>query len=277
MFLAPGQLVDRYRVEDAVSDAELAEVYRVTHTWLGSSHALKLLNVSASEPLRDALLAEGRTMAGLGHPNLVRVTDAFAVGAVPAIVMDWVDGASLADLLAEQTTALPIGWCVAMFDGILAGVGHAHQSGVVHRDLKPENVLLARTDEGLVPRVADFGMAKVRDRPGLSQLYLRFGTPEYMAPEVIAEARSADPRADLFALGVILYELLTRALPFDGENPAQVMQAVLAGTYTDPAALRPELPPGLVGLVRSLLATDRDDRPATCREVRRALVPFRQA
>jgi eukaryotic-like serine/threonine-protein kinase len=275
MMLGVGEVVDRYRVDARVSDAEVAEVYRVTHSWLGSSHALKLLNVQANDGLREALLAEGRTMAGLGHPNLVRVTDALAIHGMPALVMDWVDGPALADWLADLEGMLPVPTVVALLDGILAGVGHAHRAGVIHRDLKPENVLLARTPEGLVPRVADFGMAKVRNQRGLSVLYARFGTPEYMAPETISDTGRADHRADLFALGVILYELLTRRLPFDGDNPAVVMKAVLSGKYIDPLVLRPDLPAGVVAMVHALLAPDREQRPATCREVRTALIPYR--
>ncbi|MBA2321692.1 MAG: serine/threonine protein kinase [Deltaproteobacteria bacterium] len=275
MLLAPGQLVERYRIEELVADADLTEVYRVTHTWLGSSHALKLLDLDGSDALRQALLAEGRTMAGLGHPNLVRVTDALGIGDLPALVMDWVDGPSLAAWLADRRAPVPVATAVALFDGILAGVGHAHRHGVLHRDLKPENVLLARTADGLVPRVADFGIAKVRDRPGLSAVYMRFGTPEYMPPEAIDGRAPTDARADLFALGVVLYELLTGRLPFDGEDPSVVTKAVLKGTFEDPATLRPELAPALVALIRALLASDPDARPASCRAVRAALTDIR--
>ncbi len=268
MLLTTGVEVDRYRVEEIVTDAGHAEVYRVRHVWLGTPHAMKLLNLANNAVIREALLTEGRTMASLGHPNLVRVTDALVVHGLPALIMDWVDGPSLADWLGTRRGPVPVDAALRVFDGILAGLHHAHRAGVVHRDLKPENVMLARTPEGLVPRITDFGMAKVYGQPGLSMMYSSFGTPEYMAPEQIVSPASVDDRADLWGLGCILYELLTGELAFDEDNPAKTLQRVAKGIYRSPVELRPDLPAPLVDLIRSLLQVDRARRPASCREVR---------
>ncbi len=271
MTLQPGQRVDRYRVEEVVSDGEFAEVYRVTHVEIGSSHALKLLAAGASEADQAALREEGRILAALAHPNLVRATDAIAVEGQPGLVLDWVNGPSLADFLANRREPLGVPAALGLFDGVLGGVGHAHRCGVLHRDLKPENILLARTSSGLVPRVADFGMAIAFDPPGPTPSPPRRGTPEYLAPELHSGEAVADPRADLFALGAILYELLTGALPFDGDSPAAVLATIRAGQFTDTLLLRRDLPETIAAMVRTLLASNPDNRPASAEVVRRAL------
>jgi serine/threonine-protein kinase len=268
LLLTAGSRVERYQVEALVSDAGNAEVYRVRHAWLGSLHALKLINLTANQALRTALLVEGRAMAVMNHPNLVRVTDALPVEDLPALIMDWVEGPSLADWLADRTRPASFGNALRLFDGILAGMDHAHRQGVIHRDLKPENVLLANTADGIVPRVSDFGMAKVFGQPGLSMTFRRFGTPEYMAPEQIASPSGVDVRADLWALGCILYELVTGSLAFEADDPRAAFERIERGSYVAPRKLRSDLPAPFAALISDLLQVDRDRRPASCREVR---------
>jgi serine/threonine protein kinase len=261
-----GDTVDRYRIEAVLSRAERVEVYKGRHLWLDGAHALKRVSFDAGPSRWDSLMAAGRAMALLQHPNLVRATDAFSADGLPVLVMDFVDGPTLADFLADHDDPLPLPIALRLFDGILAGVGHAHRAGWIHRDLKPENILLDRTPAGLVPKVTDFAHAAGFEGPAPA-----LGTPGYQSPEQQQEGVEIDERSDLWALGCILYELLTLRLAFDGEDDAETAADVAAGRYDDPRLHRPELPEPLRRLVAELLAVDPARRPASCEAVRERL------
>lgn len=256
-------IVERYRVEGVIARGGMAVVYRVKHLQLGSTHALKLLH--GLDPLvRDRLLREGRVQADMRHPNLVPVTDVVAVGGQPGLIMDFVRGPSLDVLLARRRLTLE--QIDLLAQGILAGVAEAHRHGVFHRDLKPANILLEVGSDRLIPKVADFGLAKVlhgqddlRTRSGVS-----LGTPAYMAPEQIRGARHVDQRADVWSLGAVFYEMISGVRPFDGPDNLAIMQAVGLGRYRPLRDFVPGVPDRMERAVVGALHVEPGDRFADC-------------
>ena len=272
MKLAPDEVFERYRVEAEVGCGGMATVYRVRHTQLGSTHALKVLDVQ-HPAVRRRLLAEGRIQASLRHANIVSVTDVIEVNGQPGLVMDYVDGPALDHWLAEHRPSLDE--ALGIFRGVLAGVARAHQKGVVHRDLKPANVLLETADDVLVPRVTDFGLVKFleTDSPELraTRSGLAMGTPAYMAPEQVEDSKTVDQRADVWALGCLLYELVTGKSPFDGPTLLAIFARLSTGDYPPPESMVPDLPPAVGHAIRAALVHDRELRVADCTKLKAIL------
>ncbi len=266
--LEPGREVDRYQVQELLGEGGMAEVYLVRHRTLGSLHALKVLKFEMPG-LTARLVQEGKVQASLRHPNVVAVTDVIEVSGKPGLVMEYVSGPTLAQWLASTQPTLEE--AEGIFLGILAGVAKAHRIGLVHRDLKPGNVLLEVTDEGLVPKVADFGLVKLLDEQGgrtRTRSGLPMGTPAYMAPEQVRDAASVDQRADVFALGCILYELVVGLPPYDAADALTIFAKLAKGEYSAAESLVPTLPERFRRAIRGALAHDRDDRIADCATLR---------
>lgn len=255
----------------------MATVYLVRHVDLGTAYAMKVLHVPAAA-IQQRLLLEGRVQSRLRHANLVAVTDMVDVESAPGLVMEWVAGPPLDQWL--QHTRLSWPQADALARGILAGVAHAHAHGLVHRDLKPANVLLALEPTGVVPKVSDFGLAKLlsTDEGGPSQTRsgIAMGSPAYMSPEQIRDARRVDQRADVFALGAVLYELATGIRAFGGGGDAlEIFDHIRRGAFRDPRELAPELPESCATLIERCLSIDRDDRPADAAAVLEAWIADR--
>jgi tRNA A-37 threonylcarbamoyl transferase component Bud32 len=260
--LQPGDLVERYRVEAVLGQGGTARVYRVRHTTLGTVHALKVLTLDHAG-IRSRLLAEGQVQARMTHPNLVPVRDVLEVEGAPALLMDFVPGRSLQVRLGQGP--LSVEKALPMFRGVVSGVGYAHGMGLVHRDLKPANVLLDESEDPPVPRVADFGLVRVLDLPEgatrATQVGMAMGTPGYMAPEQLRDARSVDQRADIFALGALFYCMLTGRPPFAGGDMLALMNDAAAGNY-EPLSetLGDGVPPAICHAVDGCLRPDPDAR-----------------
>jgi len=266
--LQPGAEIERYHVQGIIGRGGQATVYLVRHRTLETLHALKVLTVSSST-IRQRLIREGRVQARLAHPNVVPVTDVLEIDGSPGLLMPYIDGPTLAQLMA--TRAVAVDEAEALFRGILDGMEHAHALGVIHRDLKPSNVLLSDTPTGLVPQIADFGVAKAfesEDGSGQTRTGVAMGTPSYMAPEQIRDAKNVDLRADIFALGSILYELLCGRMAFSGDDLLDTLNAVASGSFTPPKELVADLPERLDRTIHACLSVDRDARPADCTALR---------
>ncbi len=263
--LTAGQLVDRYEVQALLGQGGMAAVYRVRHTQLEVDRALKVVTVG-HPGLRQRLLLEGRVQASLSHPNLVGVTDVLEVGGQPGLLMEYVAGPTLQQWLASYTPSLEE--ALSLFRDIASGVGYAHASDLIHRDLKPANVLLLRRGNELVGKVADFGLAKVLvdelGEPGATRTGMGMGTPAYMAPEQIRDAKRVDQRGDIFALGCILYELTTGRQAFQGDDILSLLSSVAAGRFTSPRELVPDMPDAVASIINDCLVVDRDARIASC-------------
>jgi serine/threonine protein kinase len=272
---APGDTLDRFTVEELLGRGGMASVYRVRHVALGSLHALKVLDLPHAS-IRDRLKLEGRLQAQLAHPHIVTVTDMIEVEGAPGLIMEYVPGPSL-DVWLKQNDRPDPATIDLIFRPVLDAVIHAHRRELVHRDLKPGNVLVQVVDGRLVPKVSDFGLAKLLGEGDSGHKPTRtgfaMGTPGYMAPEQIRSAKHADQRADVFALGCILYEMWCGAPPFRGDSVYDVLVSIEAREYTRPRALRPDMPDSVERAVLACLEPDPDKRLPSAQALRDALYP----
>jgi serine/threonine protein kinase/tetratricopeptide (TPR) repeat protein len=268
--IAVGAVIsDRFVVLGRIGAGAVAVVYLVRHLQLGSLHAIKVLLIPTPF-VQQRLLQEGRLQSTLRDPHVVAVTDVVDVEGAPGLVMDFVRGPSLERLL--QHIHFDPHQAIAVGAGILAGMRAAHQAGMVHRDLKPANVLVDVTDTQLVPKIADFGLAKILhsdESAGLTATRTgsTLGTPAYMAPEQIRDARNVDERADIFALGCLLYELLTGHRAFPGDDLLDLFDRIRDGRYRAVRSLSPEVPQWLEAVVDDALRPDRDERIGSVAEL----------
>ncbi|MCB9674794.1 MAG: protein kinase [Alphaproteobacteria bacterium] len=266
--LTVGSSVEKYVVEGVLGQGGMARVYRVRHRTLDTVHALKILT-SGSAAIKKRALQEGRVQAGLRHTNIVSVTDVLDLPSGPGLILEFVNGSDL-EVLVERRKKLTIPQIDQLMAGILRGVAFAHHHGLVHRDLKPANILLAVQGNQLVPKVADFGLVKdTVGGLGSTRTGVAMGTPRYMSPEQIRDAKHVDQRTDIFALGAILYFLVTGRpahAPFT-DDVFEVFSAVVEGKRTPASELRPDAPARMLDAIEGALQSDRDERFGTVEEM----------
>ena len=261
--ITPGTIVGAYEVESRVGEGGAATVYRVRHGRLGSTHALKVLHIGGPSQ-RRRLLAEGQAQAALSHPNLVSVTDVVESDEHVALVMEYVEGIPLDQELLRRR--LGFDEAEALFRGIVSGVAFAHAAGLVHRDLKPSNVLLRRIGDELIPKVTDFGLAKaLRADQSHTRTGTFMGTPPYAPPEQIRDAKDVDARGDVWALGCLLYELLSGQRAYPQATIIEVYESICKGTRPPLLQVEPNAPERLARLAEACLSIERDQRPADAR------------
>ncbi|WP_405853152.1 Stk1 family PASTA domain-containing Ser/Thr kinase [Streptomyces sp. NBC_00090] len=270
-----GRLLDgRYRVDARIAVGGMATVYRAVDTRLDRVLALKVMHpaLATDAAFVERFIREAKSVARLAHPNVVGVFDQGAEGAYVYLAMEYVAGCTLRDVLRERGALAPRA-ALDILEPVLAALGAAHRAGFVHRDMKPENVLIG--DDGRV-KVADFGLVRaVGSATATTGSVL--GTVSYLAPEQI-EHGTADTRADVYACGVVLYEMLTGAKPHAGDTPAQVLYQHLHTDVPAPSATVPGLALELDDLVAAATARNPEVRPhdavallALLREARAAL------
>jgi hypothetical protein len=266
----------RYRILRELGRGGMGVVYHAEQTMMDRQVAIKVISGSllASADALERFRREVRAAARLVHPNIVVAYDAEQAGDLHMLVMEFVPGQTLAQVLQQKGT-LPVALACHYVRQAALGLQHAFEQGMVHRDIKPQNLML--TPKGQV-KVLDFGLAKLASErgggQGLTAVNAYMGTPEYSAPEQAADARDADIRADLYSLGCTLYCLLAGRPPFQGGTAVQTILAHLDQAPRPLPEVRPEVPAGLWAIVARLLAKDKAQRYQKPVEVAQALAPF---
>ncbi|MDT0461640.1 Stk1 family PASTA domain-containing Ser/Thr kinase [Streptomyces gibsoniae] len=253
-----GQVLDgRYRVDARIAIGGMATVYRALDIRLDRVLALKVMHpaLAADATFVERFIREAKSVARLAHPNVVQVFDQGADGSYVYLAMEYIAGCTLRDVLRERGALQPRA-ALDILEPVLAALGAAHRAGFVHRDMKPENVLIG--DDGRV-KVADFGLVRAVDTV-TNTTGAVLGTVSYLAPEQI-EHGTADPRVDVYACGVVLYEMLTGAKPHGGDSPAQVLYQHLNEDVPPPSAAVPGLAIELDELVTAATARNPELRP----------------
>jgi serine/threonine-protein kinase len=266
-----GTLFDgRYQVVRKLGAGGMANVYLAEDQELGRPVAIKILNDrhAGDEQFVERFRREAKNAAALSHPNIVSIYDRGEAEGTYYIAMEYLDGRSLKELIVQRGPA-PITVSVEYARQILSALRFAHRHGIVHRDIKPHNVLVDA--EGRV-KVTDFGIA----RAGVSQMTEAgsiVGTAQYLSPEQ-ARGTDVDQRSDLYSLGIVLYELLTGTLPFNGDTPVEIAMKHLSTIPEAPSAKRPDVPRDLDLIVTRALAKDPDDRYQSAEEMNADLERF---
>jgi serine/threonine-protein kinase len=283
--LAEGTLVgERYRIAGVIGEGSQSVVYRAERASGGGPVALKVIHrhLCGDAQLSRRFQREAKILRGLQGEHIVKLLDVVEEEGLFAIALEHVEGTSLEAML-EERAPLDLGLAIEITLQICAALGAAHASGIVHRDLKPANVLVERAAGGSIPRVCvkvvDFGLGKILKgdmSTGLTDLGMIFGTPEYMSPEQ-ARGDEVDARADLYAAGVILYQMTTGVVPFTGETPIAIMDAHMTQDPRPPRSARPDasITPPLEKVMLRALAKDPAQRYATARELAQAIAAAR--
>lgn len=265
-------LKDRYVLEDMIGSGGMAVVYRATDRVTGNDVAVKILKDEfvADEQFRRRFLNESRAISMLRHRNIVSVIDFEFEGNLQYIVMEYIDGITLKDFIRTQK-AIPYTIAIKITMQILSALQHAHERGIIHRDIKPQNIMVLR--DGSV-KVADFGIACLANSANtLTQEAL--GSVHYMSPEQ-ARGDRTDARSDIYSAGVVLYEMLTGRLPFEGDNAVSVAIQHLSSVPLSPREINPDVPEALELICMKAMASDLEKRYASADEMLADLEEFRK-
>ncbi len=268
-------LLGRYRIEEKLGEGGMATVYLARHALVDRLVAIKILNdnLSKDPKLRERFRREARNASAIQHPHVIEIHDYGETEEdVPFLVMELLEGEPLSARIARG--ALPPDEAARIGLQVARGLARAHDLDVIHRDLKPDNIFLARSAEGEEhAKILDFGIARSLHDERLTRAGELFGTPQYMAPERIADA-DAGPSADIYSLGVILYEMLSGAPPFQGDVLTALLLAHLNQAPEPLSRRAPGIPEELERLVMRLLAKKPEERPVDAHEVARELERF---
>jgi serine/threonine-protein kinase len=258
----------RYHITERIAVGGMGEVYLAHDAVLAREVAIKVLHrsLSGDQGFVDRFRREARAAATLNHPNIVTVYDWGAVDGIYYMVMEYVHGRSVREILNARGALAPA-QAAAVLDQTLAALEHAHAKGIVHRDLKPENILI--TTEGVV-KLTDLGLARAFADAKSTRAGAVTGTVQYLSPEQI-RGEPADPRSDLYALGIVGYELLTDRLPFTGETPMAIAYKHLSDRVPAPSEAVAAVPHDLDGFIASATDPDREMRPESAAAMRRDL------
>ncbi|MGH2410415.1 MAG: protein kinase domain-containing protein, partial [Chloroflexota bacterium] len=259
----------RYRIEAQIADGGMARVYRATDTRLDRLVAIKVLReqFTSQEEFVIRFRQEARMAAGLAHPNIVGVYDVGEEDGLHYMVMEFVEGETLKDVIAREAP-MAIDAVIPVMRQLGAALDYAHDHVVIHRDIKPENILLTTRRE---VKVSDFGIARALAGAGMTATGTILGSVSYFSPEQ-ASGQPAIAESDLYAAGMVLYEMLTRHLPFAGPNPVAVAMAQVNDEPLSPRGFRPDLSPAVAAVVLKAIAKNPTDRYHSGYELVTALV-----
>jgi hypothetical protein len=267
-------LDDRYRIEAMIAEGGMAVLYRAHQIGMDRTVAIKIMlpTVTPNSQAAERFAQECKLAARLSHPNIVSVYDVGMIGPRQAyLVMEYIDGISLSNELSQNGPPSPA-TAITIISQVLKGLEEAHSAGIIHRDLKPDNILLQKkSHRSDWVKIVDFGIANLADRSKrLTKTGSFIGTPAYMSPEQF-RGKALDTRVDLYSIGLVLYEILTGEVPFEGETPDVVMMKHLIDEPLPVTQLRPHLPACLDPIIIKALAKDPAHRFQTAAEFREAL------
>jgi eukaryotic-like serine/threonine-protein kinase len=279
--LATGAVfAERYRLEQHLGSGGMGVVWAARCTDTGESVALKFMRTDDDgDSSRRRFLREARAASSIRHPNVVSILEVLDLSDAPVIVMERLSGESLADRLARDGP-MELSEAAALLLPVVSAVSAAHALGIVHRDLKPDNIFIAKGDGGATTKVLDFGIAKILGSHAAAAATAHatttgavLGTPVYMPPEQVFGEKDIDHRADIWSLGMILYETLTGVLPTRADNVGQIIKLILTRDDWRLDEVAPDLPTDVVDLVRRMLSRARERRPPLT-EVARVLTRY---
>jgi len=292
MSLAPGTRLGPYEIQSTLGAGGMGEVYRARDSRLDRTVAIKVLpsHVAADPTLKQRFEREARTLAALSHPHICPVFDVGQQDGIDYLVMEYLEGQTLADRLARaggpKGPALRVEDALRYAIEVADALDKAHRKGIVHRDLKPGNIMLTRSGGSSGPAIAkllDFGLAKLQPTGAIAGPSMAatvtspltghgtiLGTLQYMAPEQL-EGKDADARTDIFAFGAVLYETIAARKAFEGTSQASLISAIMSADPRPLSASQPLTPPLLDHLVQRCLAKDPDERWQTASDVMREL------
>ena len=260
----------RYLIQSELGRGAMGVVYKATDPMLGRTVAVKTVNMALEQDGADKyearFLQEARAAGGLNHPNIVTVYDVGRSGEVAFMAMEFLEGVELRTLIGEGRP-MAVSQAVSIAAQVAEGLAYAHEHGVVHRDIKPANIMVSAAAP---VKITDFGIARMRTSSDLTQTGMMLGSPKYMSPEQVIGKR-ADHRSDIFSLGVILYEMLTGAAPFNGDNVTSLMYQIVNFAPPAPGAVNGAVPELLDYIVAKMLAKPLEERYQGAHEVARDL------
>jgi serine/threonine protein kinase len=272
-----GTLVGRYEIGSELGRGAMGVVYRARDPRIDRTVAIKTVSLLGLEPdaeqeYRERFVIEARAAGRLSHPRIVTIFDVAEdpYTLTPYIVMEYVSGRSLEEVLCTENGTLPLDTALQVTQELAEALDYAHAQGIVHRDVKPSNIIMAEDGH---PKIADFGIAKL-NAPDLPQTGRTLGTPAYMSPEQL-KGDPVDGRSDLFSLGVVLYQLLTRHRPFQGNSTRTISFKVVNRDPVPATALNAELCPELGHVIARAIAKDPSQRYQTGMEMARDLQDLR--
>ena len=270
-----GKMLDnRYEILEVIGAGGMAVVYRAYCHRLKRFVAVKILKreLAADAEFRRRFHEEAQAVAMLSHPNIVAVYDISRGDELDYIVMELIEGITLKQYMEKKKGV--IGWRESLYfiTQIVRALGHAHSRGIIHRDIKPQNIMVLR--DGTV-KVADFGIARIVSAAQKTMTQEVLGSVHYISPEQ-ARGSHIDARADIYSAGVVLYEMLTGRLPFDGDTPVAVALQHINATPLSPTEINPEIPVGLEEITMKAMASRIDQRYANAEAMLRDLEEFRK-
>lgn len=271
----PEERIRDYIVENLLGRGGMGSVYLARHIHLGTMAALKVLHEQYSDDpsIKSRFINEARLLHELRHSNIVEQREFFEENGRLVLVMEYVDGRGLDEMIGQETG--PIAWekALPLFVQILEGIGYAHSKGIIHRDIKPANILISK--DGKV-KITDLGIAKIAGQKGMTRTGTQMGTLYYESPEQIRGAKNVDHRSDIYSLGITLYEMLAGRLPFDTEGDTsefQIMNSIVnRENQLDPRDYYPHIPEWLVKSIQKVTNLEPKKRFQTCKSFKQSMV-----
>ncbi|HEX7317184.1 MAG TPA: serine/threonine-protein kinase [Pyrinomonadaceae bacterium] len=259
------QTVGEYRVVDFLGAGGMGEVYRALHSKIGRVAAVKVLTqATQGAGFVERFFNEARIQASLQHPNVATLYDFCEVAGQPCIIMEYVDGETIAERIAAFRAPLPLSETVHVFEKVCEAIDYVHRHGVIHRDIKSNNIKVSSQNQ---VKLLDFGIAKAQNtQQQLTQTGAVIGTLQYLAPELI-RGGTADASGDIWALGVLLYEMVTGRTPFDATTLGDLCDRIGRAEYTPPAQLNPGVPRAVSAVIARCLKKNPAERYRTATEL----------